>query len=59
MKTGFKIALAGLVLASSLATAQAASADPYWRHRDHWRHDGWRHHHIVCTWRHHHRVCWR
>ena len=57
MKNGLKIALAGLVLAGSLAGASAVQADPYWRHhgRDHWRH----HHHIVCTWRHHHRVCWR
>ena len=54
MKTGLKIALAGLVLATSLAAASTSSADPYWRHRDHWRH-----HHGVCTWRHHHRVCWR
>jgi len=50
MKNGLKIALAGLVLASSLAVASTSSADPYWRHH-------WRHHH--CSWRHHHRVCWR
>ena len=57
MKNGLKVALAGLVLAGSLAAGSAVQADPYWRHhdRDHWRH----HHHVVCTWRHHHRVCWR